>query len=81
MSMHAHTVSDILRQQIDKGRFPEGSEAHGLAVQVADRGMASLAPHQRSAWDSLIQPLLDDIGVQIRDIDEDFARDEAKRPG
>lgn len=67
-----------LRDHIAAGRFPEDSPAYYLAKQVADEGKQSLQGHQLGAWDTLIQPLLDAPAEEIRKIDEEFARNQAK---
>lgn len=71
-------LSQRLREHIAAGRFPEDSAAYYLAKQVADEGKESLLAHQLSAWDTLIQPLLDAPAEELRRLDEEFARRRAK---
>lgn len=72
-------LAEKLRAHIAAGRFPEDSPAYYLAKQVADEGKESLQAHQLGAWDTLIKPLLDAPAEEIRKIDEEFARNQAKR--
>ncbi|QCI64392.1 hypothetical protein [Phreatobacter stygius] len=67
-------LAQKLLDHIAVGHFHVGSPAYFLAKQVADEGMGSLLPHQRSAWDTLIKPILDASPDELRKIEEAHAR-------